>query len=82
MKEIKEHYFKLSFDEGRGQTLISGLPLPDPSKGPYKFVDCDIHPRLWTICRIFYAKSEFAETYIGKYLKISLGGSNVEMGGI
>ena len=63
MKEIKNHYFKLSHNERT--TLISGLPLPDPEGGPYRFVRCSIHPRLWSAIRQLYPNSQFVETYVG-----------------
>ena len=41
---ISNTYFKSTFEDGL--IYISGLPLPDPDKGPYLFKNCDIHPCL------------------------------------
>ena len=56
-------YFKATFEEGC--KFISGLPMPDHRKGPYLFIDCDIHARLWEACTQLYKTSEFRNTYIG-----------------
>ena len=63
MKEYKNYYFKATFEEGPIYT--PGIPLPDPLKQPYHFIDCKIHPRLWSICLLAYADSFFRNTYIG-----------------
>jgi len=65
MIEIRNHYFKATFEERH--RYISGLPLPDPGKGPYHFIDCDIHPRLWETMRQIYKScgSQFTNTWIG-----------------
>ena len=44
MNIIEYHYFKSTFEEG--PIYISGFSLPNPNEGPYKFIDCDFHPRL------------------------------------
>lgn len=53
MTIIKDTYFELTYDEHT--TLISGISLPNPDKGPYNFHDCDFHPRLWSVWRQLYA---------------------------
>lgn len=65
MIEIKNTYFKATHDEG--PCYMSGLPLPAPDKGPYHFMDCDIHPRLWETMRqvYFLTGSTFENTWIG-----------------
>lgn len=68
MQVIKNMYFKLTYAEGQvGERLISGLPLPDPAKGPYTFINCEVHPRLWCVFRQDrrYFGSVFENTYVG-----------------
>lgn len=62
-KEIRNTYFKIAYHET--MTLVSGMKLPDPENGPYKFIDCDIHPRLWETMQQLYATSEYINTYVG-----------------
>lgn len=57
MKTIKDYYFKSLHDEN--MRLMSGLPLPDPADGPYKFVHCDFHPRVWEALEQGYALAEY-----------------------
>ena len=54
MKEIVNHYYKTSFGS---DPLISGLPLPDPDKGPYNFVRCELHPAVEDDLRENYSDS-------------------------
>ena len=63
MIEFKNYYFETTYEEGNIQ--ISGLPLPNPDGQPYRFIDCDIHPRLWSCCKEIYRNSEFINTYLG-----------------
>ena len=56
MKQIKDMYFKQLHDE---PALMSGLQLPDPKAGPYAFVDCEFHPRLWEALQQMYVGSTF-----------------------
>ena len=62
MIEIRSHYFKTRHDEGL--SLISGLPLPPPNKGPYHFVDCKIHPRLRETMMQMYTECKFTNTEV------------------
>ena len=62
MKEIKNKYFRMLHDE---QSDLERLP--PSSEGPYRFVNCEIHPRLWSsIQQIYKPKGcEFVNTHIG-----------------
>lgn len=53
MTIIKDTYFKLTHDEHT--TLIRGVALPDPDRGPYDFHDCTFHSRVWAAWRQLYA---------------------------
>lgn len=55
MKERINCYYKYSF--GISGTYISGLKLPDPTKGPYKFIACDFHPAIGDDLKENYADS-------------------------
>lgn len=50
------HYFKALDDE---PAFMSGLPLPNPDKGPYYFQECEFHPRLWEALQQTYLTSTF-----------------------
>ena len=65
MRIIKNYYFKILHDEKLD--LISGYELPDPEKGPYHFIDCEMHPRVWEALQQLYTASEFTRTYYGQY---------------
>lgn len=58
MIEIREHYFKLDCGE---QPLMSGLPLPDPGKGPYHFIGCLFHPAVEDTLKKHYSNSQFTD---------------------
>lgn len=58
MKEFVNYYFKVPHD---GPMLISGLPLPCPVKGPYKFINCDFHSGLREELEKNYKDSEFID---------------------
>lgn len=60
MKEIKNYYFKASFD---GPVYISGLRLPNPVDGPYRFIDCEFHPGLRDVLDKEYGNCEFVNCY-------------------
>lgn len=53
MTIIKGCYFKQIYEE-KSSRLISGLSLPPIEKGPYRFVDCTFHPRLWSAIQQLY----------------------------
>lgn len=53
---VENYYFKVAYN---GPRLISGLPLPDPAKGPYRFIGCDFHPALREVIAKDYADSRF-----------------------
>lgn len=55
---IRDSYFKATFS--MGPRYISGLSLPNPDKGPYKFVNCDFHPALREEL-LKYKDSEFVD---------------------
>jgi hypothetical protein len=57
------YYFKWLFDE-KG-VYMSGRKLPDPNKGPYKFVNCEMHPQLWEALNQLYTDSIYINTYHG-----------------
>ena len=59
MDEIKTTYFKLPFNSKT--QLISGLPLPDPTKGPYRFINCVFHPGLEEELKNNYKHCEFVD---------------------
>jgi hypothetical protein len=61
--EIKNTYFRYLYDE-EGSFISGCHPLPNPTK-KYKFVDCDIHPRLWEAMHQMYNHCEYENTYIG-----------------
>ena len=56
MITIKNHYFKTPYGS---EPLMSGLSLPDPAKGPYKFVSCEIHFAIDKILARDYKNSIF-----------------------
>lgn len=56
MKQIKDYYFKQLYDE---PVLMSGANLPHQDLGPYEFVDCHFHPRLWEALEQMYNTSHF-----------------------
>ena len=64
MMQVKNTYFKFQYGEDC-RHMLSGRPLPDPAAGPYHFINCDIHPRLWSVMRTFYKTSTFTNTYRG-----------------
>ena len=53
---IEEHYYKVPHN---GPMLMSGLPLPDPNKGPFLFVDCSFHPAIKKTLKRDYHNSIF-----------------------
>ena len=66
MTEIKNTYFKWMHDEKSKHTqYMSGEYLPDPDKGPYHFINCEIHPGLWECMQQMYNTSKYTNTYIG-----------------
>jgi len=65
MQVISDCYFKTAYDDP--VRLISGLPLPDPSKGPYRFIDCDFHPAVDNELKKNYQTSEFIDCYGSDY---------------
>lgn len=56
MHTYTNYYFKQLSDE---PAIMSGLPLPNPTEGPYEFVDCEFHPRLWECLEQLYFTSTF-----------------------
>lgn len=56
-KTYTEYYFKATHEEGA--IYMSGLSLPDPKAGPYAFVNCSIHPRLFKVLSAEYPESTF-----------------------
>ena len=62
MKEIHNVYYKTKHN---GPMLISGRSLPDPKKGPYRFVGCDMHPAVWDVLKEEYSDSEFVNCDMG-----------------
>jgi len=57
MQEISNYYFKTHYEDP--VRLISGLPLPDPSKG----LDCDFHPAVGRELVSRYPNSQFINCY-------------------
>ena len=58
MKERVNIYYKYSFGAG---SYMSGCNLPDPTKGPYLFVRCDMHPAIWDELKEKYSDSVFED---------------------
>lgn len=58
MQRYENYYFKQLHGE---QALMSGLPLPDQDQGPYEFVDCNFHPRVWEALQQMYHTSTFTK---------------------
>ena len=56
----QDYYFKALFGQ---PAFMSGLPLPDPNKGPYTFRGCEFHPRLWKALEQMYSTSTFIDCY-------------------
>ena len=61
MKEIKNIYIKVAFGDNYEQ--ISGMKMPDPKLGPYKFVDCSFHPGLSEELKRNYKSSKFYDCW-------------------
>ena len=55
---VENCYFKVPFG---GPALMSGLPMPDPTKGPYHFLRCSFHPGLWETLEAVYAGCKFTD---------------------
>jgi len=56
MRKLSNRYYKTL----EGEPLqISGLMLPDPDGGPYEFVECEFHPRLWEALQQMYRDSSY-----------------------
>lgn len=62
MTKFENYYFKALHNE---PGFMSGLPLPNPSKGPYEFIDCEFHPRTWKVLEELYTTSTFKNCYGG-----------------
>lgn len=56
MKTIRNYYFKQLHDE---PMLMSGANMPRPENGPFRFEDCEFHPRLWEALEQLYKGCEF-----------------------
>lgn len=57
MQRREDIYYKQRHDET--EILLSGLHLPDPDTGPFEFIRCDFHPRLWETLYHEYHTSTF-----------------------
>lgn len=57
-KRYENYYFKSLPNE---PGFISGLPLPAMTNGPYEFVSCEFHPRLWEALEQNYTTSTFKD---------------------
>lgn len=52
----ENYYFKAKAGE---PAFMSGLPMPPACEGPYTFIDCEFHPRLWDYIKELYSDSTF-----------------------